>query len=201
MDNNSLPVLTWKEVHERHFRDEQLRKQMEAICPFDWEQLPYIDLKTNYSGAQLIGAVMRRYPECIHTASGRELKWESLQQKDMHANRLLGGVRHPFFHIKNTVAEMEKSWEWCKEHIVVIPPVLLGGMLHIKLDGSLVNAEMRTLPPVECIGILRSAGLSRGHDASSLALLWYQTGFGIDQRILDFIGNIDWDTHAYSWFF
>jgi len=36
-------------------------------------------------------------------------------------------------------------------------------------------------------------------DASSLTIIWYQDGFGIDPAIRSALREIDWDRHAVDW--
>lgn len=195
-----VPEISWSEVHAQFMQKGGFADQVNSVCKFDWATLPVVDMGTIRSSAPLVGEVMKSYPEQFETTGGHSLRWESLEQRDMNANRLLGGLWHPFQYVSQAIESIEKSWEWCKGHIVVLPPpMLLGGRIMLKQENGFVHGMVGALPPIECIGTLRSKGLKPDDDASCLVLLWYQTGFGIDASIKEQVRELDWPTLAFSW--
>ena len=195
-----VPEIDWPEVHARFMQKPDFALQVQTACAFDWAGLPVEDTGTTLSTAPLVGEVMKRFPERFDNASGISLKWESLEQRDINANRLLGGLWHPFKYVSQAIENIEKRWEWSKGHIVVLPPPkLLGGRIMLKQEDGFVHGMVGALPPIECIGILRSTGLKPHDYASSLVVLWHQTGFGIDATINDQVRQLDWASLAFSW--
>jgi hypothetical protein len=201
MPEPDMPSMSWKEMHSRIVQNITNKETLAALacCQFDFGDVKLADLGTEYSGAKLISAVMDRHPQVIQLANGTEVRWESFEQHDMNAHRLTGGIAHPIFTIQKTIDKLKEKWTWCDGHIAVLEPILFSGRAHLKTGDGMANAECATLPPVECVGVLRSAPLHKNDDASALVILWYQTEFGIDQSALDLIKKLDWPALAYSW--
>lgn len=196
------PTITWKEFNV--LRDEAKSENIgkDFPLPFDWGDLPVVDMGSKDTAGKLVNAIMARFPERLLVAGGREVQMESFEQRDINANRLTGFLQHPSHYVNECIEQLHQKWEWSRGHIIVLPPQLLGGMVlatHPKKNK--VNAQCAALPPIECIAVLNSAPLEKYHDRSSVILLWYQTGFGLDCQVLDEIKNIDWAEHAYSYEF
>ena len=189
--------LPWSELHGHFMSEPAFGSRVREICTFDWAKLPVTDLGSRLSGAKLTSAVMSQFPSAIELASSRRVYWEQLCQRDLNAHRLTGGIDHPFERIKRTYEKMRIDWPWCRDHQVLLPPLqMYSGRLEMIFNDEPVDAEVIALPPIECIGVLRSTSLGRDDDASTLALLWYQSDFGLDPRVLALIQHLDWDRQA-----
>lgn len=198
--DNLAPTMTWAEVHSRYLLSVPSDEILGA-CSFDIAALPLVDLGTERSGGRLTAAVMERHPSKIQLSNGLDVWWEVLEQRDMNANRLTGGVAHPFTIIQKAFSRIKDRWEWSSGHIVVLEPVLFAGQIDLKLQDRTVSGQCATLAPIECVGLLRSGPINQHGHASGLALLWYQTEFGIDARLQEQIVAFDWQKIAAPWNF
>lgn len=189
--------LSWAELHAMHMEDPTFSQRTRDLCPFDWATLPIHDLGTRFCGANLTSAVMRQCPSALQLQCGRQAFWEEFRQRDINAHRLMGGIRHPFERVRSTLEKLVHHWPHFKGRVAVLPPITLySGRLDMQFRGEPVEADVVALPPIECVGLLRSGPLSDDDHASQLALLWYQSDFGLDPDVLSLIRKLSWERHA-----
>jgi hypothetical protein len=57
---------------------------------------------------------------------------------------------------------------------------------------------MPFLPPVLSDAHLISRARSRSEDGSALRLVWFSTGLGIPEDVMEYLRNLTWNAHAKS---
>ncbi len=200
LDGASRRQMFWGELNVKLAGESESIESMNKISLIKWGDIPVVDTGSRFSGANLTSYVMKHFPKSIQLNSGRTVRLESLTQYDINAGKLTGGVRHIAFQLQSELNKLWKEHVWSRGHFAVMPPFeLFGGFIDMKLGEELVEGQAVVLPPICSVAILSSTTVQSEHQSSSLAVMWFHTEFGVEQRVVNWIKLINWEGKAYSW--
>lgn len=115
-------MVTWAELCASHSTIESAGSRHGV----DWSTCQLEDLGESFLGpANFTGAIMRRFPSVIHSASGRMIGWTSLQQENTLAHKLLGGIYFVDEEFRKQLDQVITLHPWAKGHMAVVPPTLI----------------------------------------------------------------------------
>lgn len=156
---------------------------------------------------EYVDRVSQELPLSVRSADGVDIHLASLHQQNTEAFRLMVGIR-------NTYADIMRAAETIRaRHIgsedlplLVVPPTLLGAVINVpvKKEGDVTTmqrCEVPFLPPVLSDAHLFSRARSQSEDGSALRLVWFSTGLGIPDDVLEYLRNLNWNAHAKSYEF
>jgi hypothetical protein len=151
-----------------------------------------------------VDAVSQEFPLSVRSADGVDIHLASLHQENTEAFRLMVGIRNTYADIIEAAENVRaRRTGWEDLPLLVVPPTLLGAVINIpvKKDGDVTTmqrCEMPFLPPVLSDAHLFSRARSRSEDGSALRLVWFSTGLGIPEAVMEYLRNLTWNAHAKS---
>ncbi len=143
----------------------------------------------------MIDAVMKSYPQRLINSRGDELRVAEMVQSDRYLPLLTGGVRHPAYEVNNALVSVRNRYDW-QGPIVYVPTQLFTGLIPLKSRHEMVNAECAALPPLESVMWLRGPAAGPQEDFREMLVVWFSTDYGIEPWVIEYIQQLDWQSHS-----
>ncbi len=192
--DKTMRVIPWADISTK-WTSSQDNEYLKSIGIPSLSSLPTISTGSRFSGGRLVTEIIKRHPQPLRLADGLVVNIDRLSQCNRYSHLLLGGIYSVKIELERALQAIREKFNWGDNHIVLVPPVLFTGHIHIKVSkDELANGEYAALPPIESVMILSAPETGADYDWKEVMVVWFGMEYGIPEQVIAHLKDVDWNS-------